>query len=141
MRVVQLRKFVAMLDEMAILMRFKALRTKEIITEISKHESFGSFIFLNTLNDCLELDDDISASWCEAAHRAVFLNESDKNILIGVGEQIGGTDIEGQLSMLAMSKTLAEQNLLQAENEYRIKGRMLRTVWSLCGLAAGIMVI
>ena len=87
------------------------------------------------------MDDDISASWCEAAHRAVFLNESDKNILIGVGEQIGGTDIEGQLSMLAMSKTLAEQNLLQAENEYRIKGRMLRTVWSLCGLAAGIMVI
>lgn len=141
MRVLQLRKFVAMLDEMAVMIRFRAVRTRELIEEISRHESFASFIFLNILNECLELDDDINHSWKTAAARSVFLSESDKDILLSVGEQIGSTDIDGQLSMLALNKSLAERNLFQAENEYRTKGKMLRTVWGLCGLAAGIMVI
>ncbi len=141
MRVLQLRKFIAMLDEMSVMIHFRAIRAKDLIMEISRHESFGSFIFLNILTDCLELDDDVGASWKEATKRTFFLNESDKDILLCVGEQIGSTDIDGQLSMIAASRTLAEQNLVQAEDEYRIKGHMLRNVWSLCGLAAGIMII
>lgn len=141
MRVLELKKFVLMLDEMAILIRFRAIRTKEMIEEISNHESFSNFIFLNILVDCLELDDDINTSWRTAASRTVFLNEGDKAILMGVGEQIGSSDIDGQLSMLELSKTLAERNLINAEDEYRTKGKMLRTVWCLCGLAAGIMFI
>lgn len=136
-----MKKIVLMLDEMATLIRFRAVRTKEMIEEISNHESFSNFIFMNILVDCLELDDDINSSWRTAAARTAFLNEGDKAILVGVGEQIGGTDIDGQLSMLELSKTLAERNLLNAEDEYRTKGKMLRTVWGLCGIAAGIMFI
>ncbi len=141
MRVHELKKIILMLDEMATLIRFRAVRTKEMIEEIANHESFSNFIFLNILVDCLELDDDINTSWRTAAVRTFFLNEGDKAILMGVGEQIGGTDIDGQLSMLELSKTLAERNLLNAEDEYRTKGKMLRTVWSLCGIAAVIMFI
>ena len=141
MRVNELKKIILMLDEMATLIRFRAIRTKEMIEEIANHESFSNFIFLNILADCLELDDDINSSWRTAAARTIFLNEGDKAILMGVGEQIGGTDIDGQLSMLELSKTLAERNLLNAEDEYRTKGKMLRTVWGLCGIAAGIMLI
>lgn len=141
MRVNELKKIILMLDEMATLIRFRAIRTKEMIEEIANHESFSNFIFLNILADCLELDDDINSSWRTAAARTIFLNEGDKAILMGVGEQIGGTDIDGQLSMLELSKTLAERNLLNAEDEYRTKGKMLRTVWGLCGIAAGIMFI
>lgn len=141
MRVIQLRKFIAMLDEMAVLIRFRALRTRELITEISGHDCLESFIFLNILNECLELEDDVNAGWKTAAQRTAFLSNSDKDILMSVGEQIGSTDISGQLSMLELNKSLAERNLFQAEDEYRIKGKMFRTVWCLCGLAAGIMVI
>lgn len=141
MRVQELKKVILMLDEMATLIRFRAVRTKEMIEEISNHDSFSNFIFLNILVDCLELEDDINTSWRTAATRTVFLNEGDKAILIGVGEQIGTTDIDGQLSMLELSRTLAERNLINAEDEYRTKGKMLRTVWGLCGLAAGIMFV
>lgn len=130
-----------MLDEMSVLMRFRALKTREMIEEISKQESLSDFIFLNILNDYIELDDDINASWKTAALRAFFLNESDKSILLSVGEQIGSTDIDGQLSMLTLNKTLAQRNLQQAENEYRTKGKTMRTVWCICGLAAGIIAI
>lgn len=141
MRVIQLRKFIAMLDEIAILIRFRAMRTREIIEEITGYNSLENFVFLDILDECLELEDDISKGWRTAAQRTTFLNSSDKDILLSVGEQIGSTDINGQLSMLELNRNLAERNLLQAEEEYRVKGRMFRTVWCLCGLAAGIMVI
>ena len=130
-----------MLEEMSVLIRYRAIRTKDLIEEISGHESFSGFIFLNMLSDFIQTEEDVNKSWKEAATKAFFLNESDKDILLSVGEQIGNTDIEGQISMLELSKSLAKRNLNDAENEYRIKGKMIRTAWSLCGLAAGILII
>lgn len=142
MRVIQLEKFITMLNEMEILIRFRAVRTCELISELSGQESFRNFLFLNILSDYIEDETvDINEGWRNAASRTMFFTESDKRILLNVGEQIGSTDIDGQLSMLSMNKTLAERNLSEAENDYRIKGKMLKTVWGLCGLAAGIMII
>lgn len=142
MRMLQLENLVNMLTEMEILIRFRALRTGEIIKELSAQESFRNFIFLNILNDCTdEPDCDISEQWQYALKRTVFFSDSDKRILLSVGEQIGSTDIEGQLSMLSLNKNLARRNLDEAERDFRIKGRMLRTVWGLCGIAAGIIII
>lgn len=141
MRVHELKKIVLMFDEMSVLIRFRAVRTREMIEEISKHDSLNNFIFLNILVDRLEFEDDVNYVWKTAASRTAFLSEGDKAILMGVGDRIGSTDIDGQLSMLELSKSLAEQNLKNAEADYRTKGKMLRTVWCLCGIAAGIMAI
>lgn len=126
---------------MSILIQFRALRTRELIAEISCHDCFNDCIFLDILNECLELEEDVNKGWKNAVKRTSFLNTSDKEILINVGDQIGSTDINGQISMLTLNKNLAERNLLLAEDDYRIKGKMLRTVWCLLGLGAGIMII
>ncbi len=142
MRVIQLEKFISMLSEMEILIRFRAMRLNELINELSEQDSFKNFIFLNNLNAYISYGDfNINESWSIAAEKTMFFTENDKRILQSVGEQIGNTDVDGQLSMLNLNKTLAERNLSEAENEYRIKGKMLKTVWGLCGLAAGIMMI
>ena len=141
MRVIQLEKLISMLDEMSVLIRFRAIRTYELIGEISKQECFKNFIFLNILNGYIEDNTDINESWRNAVSYAMFFNESDRNILMNIGEQLGETDIDGQLSMLNLNKVLAERNLSDAQNEYRIKGKMIKNVWSLCGIAAGIMII
>ncbi len=142
MRVLQLEKFIAMLNEMEILIRFRAVRTYEIIAELSNQDSFRNFIFLNILNEYIEDETiDINEGWRNAAKNAIFFTESDKRILLNVGEQIGSTDIDGQLSMININKTLAQRNLSEAEADYRTKGKMLKTVWGLCGLAAGIMIV
>lgn len=141
MRIHQLEKLVAMLNEMEILIRFRAMRTYELISELSTQETFRNFIFLGVLNEYLKDENDINKGWLYAAGKTMFFSESDRRILISVGEQIGSTDIDGQLSMLTLNKTLAERNLSEAENDYNVKGRMLKTLWGLCGLAAGIMMI
>lgn len=142
MRVHQLDKFVLMLNEMEILIRFRAMRTYEIIREISQQDSFSDFIFLNILNTYVtDEKDNINACWQKSVNKTAFLTDSDKWIFSSVGEQIGVTDIDGQISMLQLNKNLAENNLMEAREDLRIKGKMFRTVWGLLGVAAGILII
>ena len=141
MRAVQLKKLLQMLDEMSILIQYKAMRTKELIAEIGKHDGFKDLIFLEILNESLELEEDINIGWKSAVKRTFFLSNDDKDILLNVGEQIGNTDVNGQLSMLELNKSMIERNLAQAEMDYKIKGKMFRTVWGMCGLAAGIIML
>ena len=58
-----------------------------------------------------------------------------------LGDSLGQTDTEGQLSFLAMYEELIKKNLEQAAKMYAEKGRMYRSVGLLCGLAVGIMVL
>lgn len=142
MRVNQLDKFISMLNEMEILIKFRAMRTCEIIKELSLQESFSDFLFLKKLSCCITGEnDDINEQWKKVASEILFLTESDKWIVISVGEQIGTTDSDGQISMLRMNKSMAENNLCEAREDFRIRGKMLRTLWGLSGLAAGIMII
>lgn len=141
-RILQLEKLTAMINEMEILIRFRAMRVSELINELSSQEVFRNFLFLNILDECMNDGSlNVNECWRIAANKTVFLSDSDKRILYNIGEQLGGTDIDGQLSMLAMNKALAQRNLLEAEEEFRIKGKMFRNVWGLCGIAAGIMLI
>ncbi len=142
MRVNQLDKFISMLNEMEILIKFRAMRTYEIIKELSSQESFSDFLFLEKLSGYItDENDDINEYWKKTASEVLFLTESDKWIVISVGEQIGTTDADGQISMLQMNKSMAENNLYEAREDFRIRGKMLRTLWGLSGLAAGIMII
>lgn len=142
MRILQLEKLSAMINEMEILIRFRAMRINDLINELSEQEMFRNFLFMNNLNEYLSDESmNINECWCVASKKTLFLSEDDKRILFSIGEQLGGTDIDGQLSMLALNKTLAQRNLSEAQEEFRIKGRMFRNIWGLCGIAAGIMLI
>lgn len=142
MRVIQLEKLISMINEMEILIRFRAMRTKELIDEISRQDSFKNFLFLNNFNYYMSNEDiNIIDCWKIAAEKTMFFEEKDKLILQSIGEQIGGTDVDGQLSMLSLNRNIAERNLTEAENNLEIKGKMLRTVWPLMGIIAGLLFI
>lgn len=141
-RVIQLEKLVSMINEMEILIRFRAMRTKELIEEISKQDSFRNFLFLNNVSFYMaDENNSIIECWKVAAEKTMFFQEKDKLLLKSIGEQIGGTDVEGQLLMLSLSKSIAQRNLSEAENDLQVKGKMLRTVWPLMGIVAGLLLI
>ena len=64
-----------------------------------------------------------------------------KRTAADIGSRLGGTDTEGQLSMLALGSTLISRGLESAELEYSRKSRTLMSVWTLCGIGAGIIII
>ncbi|MGN0577965.1 MAG: stage III sporulation protein AB [Ruminiclostridium sp.] len=141
LRCVQLNCMQSVFEEMATLIRYRAVRCKELMTELCSREAYSSFDFLKRLDTALKNGIGITEAWQTSARQARFITESDREILLSTGEQLGTTDIEGQLSMLTLSAGLAEKNLKEAEEESSRKGRMTLCVWVLCGIAAGIMLL
>ncbi|MGN0656349.1 MAG: stage III sporulation protein AB [Ruminiclostridium sp.] len=141
LRCVQLKCMRSVFEEMATLIRYRAVRCKELMTELCGREAYSGFDFLNRLDTALKSGIGITEAWQTSARQARFITESDREILLSTGEQLGTTDIEGQLSMLTLSAGLAEKNLMEAREESTRKGRMTLCVWVLCGIAAGIMLL
>ena len=142
MRVQQLEKFLLLLNETEILIKYRALRTAEIISELSERDNFSDFDFINNLKQKLTGENDnISVCWQNSVNETKFLSEKDKRIFSGVGEQLGTTDISGQISMIELNKKLLEENLSEARTELTEKGKLSRPVWGLAGIAIGILII
>ena len=80
-------------------------------------------------------------AWIDAAGTSPFLSDTDREILTEIGSGLGGSDTEGQLSLLTLGGSMLSRALDEAEQEYRSKSRMLMSVWTLCGIGAGIIII
>lgn len=138
-RVGQLRLLISMLEEMSSLMKYRAVSTDELLKTLSEQPAFRDSEFLNLFAGERELP--FRRAWQNAAERTVFFSEDDRKILFYLGERLGTTDPEGQLSLFAVSREFAARNLAEAEEEYRGKGSLIRKASLLCGAAAGILIL
>ncbi len=140
-RTEQLRSLIVMLEETAALIRYRAERTDEIFRTLGAQNAFADFEFLKLLNEELERQLPFQEAWRGAAEKAPYFSDEDRGVLRLIGERLGMTDAEGQLSMLAVSREFAEKNLLEAEEAYRSKGALLKKTGLLCGAAAAILIL
>lgn len=81
-----------------------------------------------------------SQAW-EAAVAALRLREEDTSLLCEFGSQLGKTDLEGQLSHLALYETIVQKRLHACEEEYAQKSRVYRAVGLFAGTAAALLLI
>ncbi len=138
-RTEQLRLLISMLEEMSALMKYRAVPTDELLKILSKQPSFCDSEFLELFKRERELP--FREAWCAAAEKTASLSEDDRRILLYLGERLGTTDPEGQLSLFSISREFAERALAEAEEEYRVKGQLIRKVSLLCGAAVGILIL
>ena len=138
-RTEQLRLLISMLEEMSALMKYRAVPTDELLKTLSKQPSFCDSEFLNAFRDERELP--FREAWRAAAEKTASFSEDDRRILLHLGERLGTTDPEGQLSLFSTSREFAERGLAEAEEEYRAKGQLIRKVSLLCGVAVGILIL
>lgn len=138
-RIEQLRLLISMLGEMSALMKYRAVPTDELLKTLSERSAFRDSEFLALFARERELP--FREAWCAAAEKTSFFSEDDRRILFYLGERLGTTDPEGQLSLFAISREFAERGLAEAEEEYRAKGQLIRKVSLLCGAAVGILIL
>ncbi len=138
-RTEQLRLLISMLEEMSALMKYRAVSTDELLKTLSEQPAFRDSEFLSLFSRERELP--FREAWCVAVKKTVFFSEDDRRILLYLGERLGTTDPEGQLSLFSISREFAERGLAEAEEEYRAKGQLIRKVSLLCGAAIGILIL
>ena len=69
------------------------------------------------------------------------LKKGDTALLLEFGEQLGKTDVDGQLKHLELYEALFKKQLTDAENEINKKSKLYKTMGFFVGTAAALMII
>lgn len=129
-----------MIDEISILIRFKAMPVYEIATLLKAGKSGEKLDFIK------KLDDSGTTSFSKAWEKSVTecqspLSETDKALLISFGSSLGTSDIDGQLSTLEMYKTSFKKLEKDALKICEEKSRLYRSMGFLTGAFISVMLI
>lgn len=126
--------------ELSVQIRYTNAEIGEILSRAAAKAEYKDLCFIE---ECIKLNenDNFHLLWREGVKKQPFLTEKDRELLNSLGESLGQTDTEGQLSFLEMYQELIKKRLDQAAKDYTDKGKMYRSVGLLCGLAAGIMIL
>lgn len=141
LRVTQLTLLASMLDEIRLEIGFSAKPVADILSDISERKDFSEFLFLTAVKTEWDNNADFHTAWRIAAFNAEYFSDSDRRLLLSTGEQLGTTDSHGQVLMLEAAARCARTYLDEARNDYKIKGGLSQKTWTLCGIAAGIMLL
>ena len=101
-------------------------------------------IFGELLNESRCDTDDIKTAWKTAAQRLSELSYTEKSeaeLMSGLGQKLGTCDAEGQLSMLSMYSEKLKRLSDEAEENAKVRGKLFRSVGTLLGAGAAILVI
>lgn len=136
----QLCTTLLLIKELTVQIRYTNAKIGDILKSAAENSAYQSLSFVT---DCLFLDEskDFHIIWSEGVKKEAFLNQRDKELLFALGERLGETDSEGQLSFLEMTEAMLSEQREEARNDRNTKSRMYRSVGLLCGLAIGIMVL
>ena len=129
-----------LIKELTVQIRYTNAKIGDILKSAAENSAYRNLYFVT---DCLFLNEneDFHKTWSEGIKRQAFLNQRDKELLFALGERLGETDSEGQLSFLEMTEAMLSEQREEAREERSAKSRMYRSVGLLCGLAMGIMVL
>ncbi len=87
---------------------------------------------------------DVKSAWSEASTRLAqcsFCRSEEAVLLQNLGRDLGTCPTEGQLSLLSMYGERLSQLYEEAEQERKTKGRLFRSVGTLMGLGAAILIL
>ncbi len=139
-RVTELNIINYMLEEISILIRYKALTVYQIIDSLKKNPSFSSLSFISNIE--INLHVPFKVSWEKSIDgMTTSLTQSDIKLLKSFGASLGTSDIEGQLSTIEVFKGNFSKTEKDAISVYEKKSRLYRSLGVLAGAFISIMLI
>lgn len=143
-RVSKLKLIMLMLSEIEIMIKYKSATVFEIISELNKKTCFNELEFIKTMQ---ALSDNWNRSFEEIWVEAVLsdncpeFNEEDIKLICSIGRRLGKSEVDGQLSAVAILKAETENLISEADKIYIEKGKMYRYLGVLSGAFISILVI
>lgn len=131
---------ILLVKELAVLIRYTNCEIGEMLKTAAKNESYKKLLYVA---NCEKTDEkgNFHTLWNEGTAKQPYLTADDRELLFSLGEKLGSTDLDGQLSLLEMTGEIFKERRNQARADYQNKGRVYRSVGVLCGLAIGIIML
>ncbi len=140
----KLNKRKELLTELKVMLKdfeISMMYTAPPLLELMEH---GNGLFSELLRNFLPEYSDLKAAWDKAADALSGKPQCGKEeilLLKELGEQLGTTPVEGQLSLLRLYYERMDVLLKSAEEECARKGKMFRSVGALIGIGAAILIL
>ena len=130
-----------MLMNTAVIIRCSAVDVYSISTELKNNKKFQRLVFLKSIPEKYNPEEDFREIWVKAVKSQKNLPEDVRNLLCDFGQILGQSDIEGQLVSI---ETLTEKAGILEKNYsdvYVQKGKLYRSIGILFGILTGILII
>ena len=132
------KRFLSFVSNLSTQLRYS---TSDIFTLVSLSANTSGLDFFEI---CEESGTPFYKVWSERMIEipAKFgLKNSDRTLLLEFGEQLGKTDVDGQLKHIELYEALFKKQLTDAENEINKKSKLYKTMGFFVGTAAALMII
>lgn len=128
-----------LISQTAVQIRYLSPTFERLVKDMTECERYDELDFTKKTVEYAE-QKDIRAAWKKAVTETRLpLNKDDIAILLTIGDFLGTSDTEGQLSMLETQLSVINAQKGQAADDYTRKGRMYRSVSLLIGIGICIM--
>jgi len=137
----RIRLIVLMTEKIASLIEYRALRTSEILCDLSDDASFSGLGFISLAAQELGTGKSFSDAWTKGVESDTGLSEEERRYLLRMGGSLGKSGVRGQLSFLEIHRNEAEAMLEAAGREYEEKGKLYRSFGVLAGAFISVMLV
>ena len=131
---------ILLIKELTVQIKYTNTEIGAMLKSASQNEAYQNLLFVTSCTDISE-NGDFHPLWNNGVKKQPYLTPADRELLLALGDRLGETDLDGQLSFLELTCEMLKKQQQEASENYRKKGRMYRSVGFLCGLALGIMVL
>lgn len=131
---------ILLINELTVQIKYTNTEIGVMLKTASQNEAYRNLLFIAACENISE-NGDFHPLWNDGVKKQPYLTPTDRELLFALGDRLGETDLDGQLSFLELTCEMLKRQQQEASENYRKKGRMYRSVGLLCGLAAGIMVL
>ena len=132
------KKFLSFVSNLSTQLRYSS---SDIFTLVSLSASISGLDFFEI---SYETGTPFYEIWSERVNEIPSkfgLKNSDRQLLLEFGEQLGKTDVDGQLKHLELYEALFKKQLTDAENEINRKSKLYKTMGFFVGTTAALMII
>ena len=143
-RVAVLKEVLAMLSLMETQLRYLRVPVSELMKSLSESSAVSDLKFIGRCSEMLENGSAFSVAWKKSVEEdnelKRLLQETYKSLAL-LGDEIGSTDIDGQLSICGYHRHIYTAALKEREEKYKRNSRLCPPLGLLLGVSAAIMVI
>jgi len=143
-RVYELKSFKEAFNILEAKIKFTYEPLGDIFEEISNlfYKNIIKSVFIDARKNMNNMD--LKTSWCtslDVNKIKTSLNNEDINVLKNLGNMLGKTDVEGQLSEIKLNMNFLDTQIMNAEEYCKKNEKMYRTLGTIFGLAIIIILI
>lgn len=125
-----------------VLIKFRSIPVGELVSSLFQKERYNYSDFFSGLKAAYEKRGGYDKGiWCETLDSLLYLKNEDKEAILTLGDILGETDTDGQLSMLTMTSEIIGKNLENAGEEKANKEKLILNIWLFIGIGLGVMII